>query len=118
MEGADALTLARLSPGALCWYDLRSEETGDSIYEQPPHLKLLDDEIVACCNGWGDYADESIKGIIFTVPPRHGKSFKVSHYTPPWYLGKWPQRSSAAPTRCAPVLPRWPRPRRPTSSCW
>jgi predicted phage terminase large subunit-like protein len=92
VETADALTLARLSPGALCWYDLRSEETGESVYEQPPHLKLLDDEIVALVNGWGEYADDSIKGIIFTVPPRHGKSFKVSHYTPAWYLGRFPQR--------------------------
>lgn len=92
MAETDAASLALLSPGTLCWYDLLSEESGQSVYEQPAHLKLLDDEIVALCNGWGEYADEGIKGIIFTVPPRHGKSFKVSHYTPAWYLGRWPTR--------------------------
>ena len=91
----DAVALASLSPGTLCWYDLLSEETGESLYDQPAHLKLLDDEIVALCNGWGQYADDSIKGIIFTVPPRHGKSFKVSHYAPAWYLGNNPTRHVA-----------------------
>ena len=92
METPDALTFAALSPGGLAWYDLRSPETGESIYEQPDHLRLLDWEIVKLCNGLEEYEDDEYKGIIFTVPPRHGKSFEVSHYTPAWFLGRWPEK--------------------------
>lgn len=107
METYDALDLARLSPGGLAWYDLLSPETGESIYEQPPHLKLLDHEIVALVEQWPGYEDYD--GIIFTVPPRHGKSFKVSQYTPAWYLGNNPSHQVAVCSYEADFAASWGR---------
>ncbi len=106
---ADALTLARLSPGGLAWYDLRSAESGESIYEQPPHLQVLDSEIMKLCNGWDEYAADDVRGIIFSVPPRHGKSFECSHYTPAWFLGRWPEKNVGVASYEADFSATWGR---------
>lgn len=109
MESPNALTFARMSPGGLAWYDLRSPDTGESIYEQPPHLKVLDEEIMKMCNGWGEYASDEYRGIIFSVPPRHGKSFECSHYTPAWFLGRWPTKNVGVASYEADFSATWGR---------
>jgi predicted phage terminase large subunit-like protein len=109
MEAPDALTVARMSPGGLAWYDLRSPETGESIYEQPPHLTLLDQEIMKMCHGWDEYGEDDYRGIIFSVPPRHGKSFECSHYAPAWFLGKWPEKNVAVASYEADFSATWGR---------
>lgn len=109
MEAPDALTFAQMSPGGLAWYDLRSTETGDSIYEQPPHLQVLDQEIMKMCNGWDEYAGDEYRGIIFSVPPRHGKSMECSHYTPAWFLGRWPEKNVGVASYEADFSATWGR---------
>jgi predicted phage terminase large subunit-like protein len=109
VESPDALTIAAMSPGGLAWYDLRSPDTGESLYEQPPHLQVLDREIMMMCNGWGEYADEDVRGIIFSVPPRHGKSFECSHYTPAWFLGRWPEKNVGVASYEADFSATWGR---------
>lgn len=37
-------------------------------------------------------ANGSLKRVIVTEPPRHGKSTLVSHYFPAWYLGAYPDK--------------------------
>lgn len=51
----------------------------------PPHLQLLQDELMECAAG-------RTKRLIVTMPPRHGKSETVSHWFPTWFLGNFPDR--------------------------
>ena len=108
-EEADALQFARLSPAGLAWYDLRSPETGESLWETPPHIALLDDEIRRMCEGVDEYEGDEYRGIIFSVPPRHGKSFECSHYTPAWFLGRWPEKNVAVASYEADFSATWGR---------
>lgn len=59
---------------------------GEGEYQHAPHLKILSDAIVDGVMG----LDKSM--IIVSMPPRHGKSWTVSKYTPPWFLGNWPNK--------------------------
>jgi predicted phage terminase large subunit-like protein len=96
--------LAQSSPAGLAYYDLLDPTTGKSTYELPRHIDLLNTEIRSLCRGdyEGDY-----RGIIFSVPPRHGKSFEVSHYTPPWFLGTWPEKTCAVASYEADFAASW-----------
>lgn len=47
------------------------------------HLATLNEEIVRTANTWNGR-------LLVMMPPRHGKSELVSHYTPAWYLGNNP----------------------------
>ncbi|MBW1998600.1 MAG: phage terminase large subunit [Deltaproteobacteria bacterium] len=47
--------------------------------------------------------------IIVTMPPRHGKSELVSHWTPAWYLHNWPQEKVILTTYEADYSLSWGR---------
>lgn len=49
-----------------------------------PHLNLIAEEIAQVENG--------PVFLIVTIPPRHGKSELISHYTPVWFLKRWPYK--------------------------
>jgi len=51
-------------------------------YERIRHIDFLADVIAQC-------AERSLF-LVITVPPQHGKSELVSHYTPVWFLKKFP----------------------------
>lgn len=96
--------LAQSSPAGLAYYDHLDAQTGVSTYEFPRHIDLLNTEIRKLC--LGGY-DGEYKGIIFSVPPRHGKSFEVSHYTPPWFLGTFPEKTVAVASYEADFAATW-----------
>lgn len=50
-----------------------------------PHLELLASWIA-------DLAHRQRRRVIVSMPPRHGKSQLVSHWTPVWYLAMFPER--------------------------
>jgi predicted phage terminase large subunit-like protein len=104
MLSEELIALGQSSPAGLAYVDLLDPLSGQSLYELPPHIDLLEEEIVKLCTG--EYGDE-YKGIIFTVPPRHGKSFEVSHYCPAWYLGNWPEHSVAVASYEADFAATW-----------
>lgn len=49
-----------------------------------PHLNLVSDEVAKIRDG-------SVF-LIVTMPPRHGKSELISHWTPVWFLKNWPYK--------------------------
>lgn len=54
------------------------------------HLDLLNAELVYACSG--QLRRDGYVGLIVEMPPRHGKSELISHWTPSWFLGVWPNR--------------------------
>lgn len=54
-------------------------------WQLPRHLDLLNRKL-------GRVAIGSIKRLLITMPPRHGKSEFTSKYFPAWYLGTFPDR--------------------------
>ena len=69
---------ANLSPVDLAWVDTNNG------YVYAEHLEILNDALM-------DVADGTIKRLIVTMPPRHGKSELCSKYFPAWYLGQNPE---------------------------
>lgn len=66
------------------------------------YLEKISREIaIAVFNGRGR--------LIIEIPPRHGKSSLVSHYTPAWFLNLWPQRSVILTTYEADFAASWGR---------
>ena len=51
-------------------------------WQAVPHLQLISDEIAKM--------KEGPIYLIVTMPPRHGKSELISHWTPVWFLKNWP----------------------------
>jgi len=51
-------------------------------YERIQHIDFLADVIAQCA--------ERALFLVITIPPQHGKSELVSHYTPVWFLKKFP----------------------------
>lgn len=49
----------------------------------PWHIQLINDKLMEC-------SERKIDRLIVTMPPRHGKSFTISHYFPVWYIGTHP----------------------------
>ena len=54
-------------------------------YKPSAHHRLIAQQLEAVAHG-------SVKRIILTMPPRHGKSELASRHLPAWYLGKWPSK--------------------------
>ena len=69
---------ANLSPVDLAWVDTNNN------YIYADHLKLLNEALMKV-------ADGTIKRLMVTMPPRHGKSELTSKYFPAWYLGRNPE---------------------------
>jgi predicted phage terminase large subunit-like protein len=99
--------IARSSPAGLAYVVNLDLKTGESQFWLPPHLALLNREIVAAAVG--DLRAQGYRGIIFTVPPRHGKSMLTSHYTPPWFLGTWPDKTVGLASYEADFAATWGR---------
>jgi len=69
---------ANLSPVDLAWVDTSNN------YVYAEHLQILNDALMKV-------ADGTIKRLMVTMPPRHGKSELCSKYFPAWYLGQHPE---------------------------
>lgn len=86
IEQALRLELALASPADYaehCW----------SGFVRPQHIELLNHAIVQGCSGNMRRADGTpVRGMIVTMPPRHGKSELISKFTPAWYLMKNPDK--------------------------
>jgi predicted phage terminase large subunit-like protein len=101
------VALARSSPAGLAFADNYDLETGRSSYQLPPHIDLLNTSTRDLA--LGEMRAAGYRGIIFTVPPRHGKSFQVSQYTPAWYLGSFPENHVALASYEADFAASWGR---------
>ena len=75
----DLKQLARLVPGGFAKYYSR----GASM--NPPHLQLIDQKLMAVAAG-------QINRLAVLMPPRHGKSERISRTFPAWFLGNWPDK--------------------------
>ena len=86
-EQGQAQALAHLSPGGLGLVT-------DKTFRYPAHVELIDREIVEAV----ERGQERLRAgtwdgpeiLLVEVPPRHGKSTLISHHTPAWYLGRYP----------------------------
>lgn len=68
-------------------------ETCWNGFVRPRHIELLNHSIVRGINGQLKRADgRPMRGMIVTMPPRHGKSELISKFTPAWYVTKYPDR--------------------------
>lgn len=74
------LVLARSSPAGLAYV------TSKGKWQPAEHLQVINRAIVRAVNGTGP------RRLVVAVPPRHGKSELISHRTPAWYLGMFPDR--------------------------
>lgn len=59
-----------------------------SAHKCPPHLKFVSDKVTAAIKNTA----KKKKMLIFTGPPRHGKSEQLPIHGPPWILGHWPKK--------------------------
>lgn len=86
LEQSLRLELALQSPADYaehCWPD----------FVRPRHIELLNASIVRGTRGQLLRADGSpMRGMIVTMPPRHGKSELISKFTPAWFLMKYPDK--------------------------
>jgi hypothetical protein len=74
--------LWRVSPASLAAYVSRLDKTP---WVAARHLKLLSHKLVDMVMG-------RCLRLIITMPPRHGKSEMVSHWTPIWLLENFPEK--------------------------
>jgi len=85
----DARNLAHASPGC---FGLVT----DKSFRYPPHVELIDREIVAAIErGQQRLREGTWDGpeiLLVEVPPRHGKSTLISHNAPAWFLGRFPDQ--------------------------
>lgn len=64
-----------------------------SGFVRPAHIELLNQSIVMGVAGRLRRADgRPMRGMIVTMPPRHGKSELISKFTPAWFLMKYPDK--------------------------
>jgi predicted phage terminase large subunit-like protein len=86
LERRLVLELALSSPADYaehCW----------SGFVRPHHIELLNETIVKGTEGKLLRADGSpMRGMIVTMPPRHGKSELISRFTPAWFLTRHPDK--------------------------
>jgi predicted phage terminase large subunit-like protein len=69
-----------------------------------PHLELTNDLLVRLIDG-----KLGKRGLIVSIPVRHGKSELVSKYTPGWFLARYPERKVAVATYEADFAAEWGR---------
>jgi predicted phage terminase large subunit-like protein len=106
--GIEELTaLARSSPAGLAYVANLDTASGVSGFQLPAHLSMLNREIQAAAIG--ELRAQGYRGIIFTVGPRHGKSFLTSQYTPAWFLGSFPHKSVGLASYEADFAATWGR---------
>jgi hypothetical protein len=54
-------------------------------FQVPRHVRFLDRKIFEVCTS-------QQRGLLVMMPPQHGKSTMLSKWTPPWYIGRYPNR--------------------------
>lgn len=64
------------TPADLAWH------LSNGTWQPAEHLRLIADKVAEC--------EHRPVFLIVTMPPRHGKSELISHWTPVWFLKKWP----------------------------
>ena len=75
---------AILTPGHFArWASSLSD--GKPSWWWAPHLRYLNERLT-------EIADRRWKGLVITMPPRHGKSEIVDRYLPAWWLGTFPDQ--------------------------
>jgi len=80
IDGAKAM----LTPGHFARW-ASSLGDGKPQWLWSPHLRYLNERLV-------EIADRRFKGLVVTMPPRHGKSELIDRYLPAWWLGTFPQQ--------------------------
>lgn len=96
--------LWRVSPAALASHLSKSEPVP---WYAPRHLELLSSKIVEVVSG-------RLPRLIVTMPPRHGKSELVSHWTPVWHVENWPHKRVILASYEADFAASWGRKARDT----
>ena len=66
-----------------------------------PHLQLISRTVAAI-------AERPLR-LIVSMPPRHGKSFLLSQWTPVWFLANWPQKQVGLASYAAEFAATWGR---------
>lgn len=69
-------------------------------YQSSPHLQLINDALIRVANG-------ECRKLIIEAPPRHGKSWLVSKYFPPWLIGTHPHLRIILASYEAEFAARW-----------
>ena len=112
----ESVLLARSNPAGLGLATDRS-------FRFPQHLQLINREIVeVIARGKarrraieaGEDVDDKPEILLVEAPPRHGKSTLISEYTPPWYLGMFPDDRVILTTYEADFASTWGRKARDT----
>ena len=66
-----------------------------------PHLDLISDKVA-------ELAEKPLR-LIVSMPPRHGKSELLSHWTPVWFLSNWPWKNVGLASYAADFAGTWGR---------
>ena len=66
-----------------------------------PHLQLISRTVAAI-------AERPLR-LIVSMPPRHGKSELLSHWTPVWFLANWPHKRVGLASYSAEFAATWGR---------
>ena len=91
--------LTRPLHGARSPMDFARYATGGA-YQTPRHLRLINEKLV-------QVADGKITRLIIEGPPRHGKSWLVSKFFPPWLIGTHPDQRIIFTTYEAEFAAKW-----------
>jgi len=82
--------LARLQTGTA---PLSLREFSERVYlryQHAPHLGLLDEVLTQVTQYVASRGAQGVGRVIIELPPRHGKTQKVSRIFPAWHLGVLP----------------------------
>ena len=66
-----------------------------------PHLDLISRKV-------SSLAEKHLR-LIVSLPPRHGKSELLSHWTPVWFLANWPHKRVGLASYAAEPAEQWGR---------
>lgn len=80
MDEAQASQISLISPAGFAYV------TSLGKWRRAKHLDILNRNIVEVASG-------RLKILVVSMPPRHGKSELISRYTPPWYIGSFPENN-------------------------
>ena len=71
------------------------------LWRRQPHLNLISNAVASIA--------EAPLRLIVSLPPRHGKSELLSHWTPVWFLANWPQKRVGLASYAAEFAETWGR---------
>ena len=78
----------------------------NGLWVRQPHLHLVSRKVAALAEG-------PIR-LLVSLPPQHGKSELVSHWTPVWFLANWPHKRVGLASYAAEFAANWGRKARDT----